>query len=215
MRRLLLAILCCFAILGTAALVLSRASEDSFAGLNDPQAEAVLRRAFGHGVTPSDGRLLYDLILQKGYKRALDIGTAQGYSSAWFGLAMKKNGGRLVTIEIDPGRAAEARKNFQEAGLADFIESRVGDALLVIPELKGDFDFVFMDTGVPLNKKFLDLLYPRITPGGAITAHNANSFVFRQPDFLKAIQTDPSLETKIVPTTSGGISLTIKKGAKT
>lgn len=214
MRRLLVVSLSCLAILGTAVLLLSRASGDSFAGLNDPQAEAVLRRAFGHGVTRSDGRLLYDLILQKGYKRALDIGTAQGYSSTWFGLAMKKNGGRLITIEIDPGRAAEARRNFEEAGLGDRIESRVGDALRVIPELKGDFDFVFMDTGVPLNKKFLDLLFARIAPGGAITAHNASGFMFRQRDFLNAIQNDPGLETKIVPTTSGGISVTLRRSQR-
>lgn len=185
--------------------------ERNFAGLEHRQAVAMLRRAFGRGVTPSDGRLLYDLIVAKGYRRALDIGTARGYSALWFGLAMKKTGGKVVTIEINPASAAEARENFRLAGLADVIDSRINDALLEIPSIPGEFDFVFMDLGAPLNKKLLDLLYARISPGGAITAHNAYGFRVTQPEFLKAIETDPKLETKIVPTASGGISLTIKK----
>jgi predicted O-methyltransferase YrrM len=186
-------------------------AEKSLAGLDDPVAVAVLERAFGHGVTPSDGRLLYNLIVRNGYQRGLDIGTAQGYSACWLGLAMKKTGGRLITLEIVPARAEQARANFRQAGLAGVIDSRIGDALVEIPKLAGDFDFVFMDTGMPLNKKFLDLLYARITPGGMITAHNANRFKTYQPDFLRAIENDPNLETRIIPTTSGGISVTVKK----
>ena len=83
--------------------------------------------------------------------------------------------------------------------------------MLEIPEIPGEFDFVFMDTGVPLNKKFLDLLYSRIKPGGAILAHNASGFQAEQPDFLKAIETDANLDTKIIKTKSGGISLSIKR----
>lgn len=45
------------------------------------------------------------LYVRKGYKRGLDIGTARGYSSMWLGLAMRKTGGRLITIEVDPETA--------------------------------------------------------------------------------------------------------------
>ncbi|HSB15279.1 MAG TPA: hypothetical protein VLE22_12540 [Bryobacteraceae bacterium] len=68
-----------------------------------------------------------------------------------------------------------------------------------------------MDTGTPHNKRFLDLHYGRVTPGGAIKAHNANDFEHRQPDYLKAITTDPNLETKITRTPTGGISVSIRK----
>jgi predicted O-methyltransferase YrrM len=155
--------------------------------------------------------MLYDFIVEKGYRRALDIGTARGYAALWLGLAMKKTGGKLITVEVDPETADEARENFCQSGLAVIIDSRINDALLEIPALKGDFDFVFMDSGSPPNKKFLDLLHARITPGGAITAHNAGSFSSQQPDFLKAIESDPNLETRIIPTRSGGISVSVKK----
>lgn len=212
MKRLLL--LCAFA-LATAAAVTAvwwkSADSQELAAVDDPRAAAVLARNFGHGFTASDGKLLSDLIVEKGYKRALDIGTASGYSSIWFALAMRKTGGKVVTLEINPVRARTARENFREAGVLDLIDSRIADALVEIPRLEGAFDFVFMDTGAPLNKRFLDLLYARIPSGGAVTAHNAYSFRLNQRDFLDAIQNDPHLSTRIVPTRSGGISISIKK----
>ena len=172
-----------------------------------------MKEAFGRGVRPSDGRMLHDLILANGYRRVLDIGTARGYGAIWFGLAAKKTGGKVTTIEIDPAVAAEARGNIRRAGLADIVDSRINDALLEIPALPGEFDFVFMDAGAPLNKQFLDLLAGRITPGGTIAAHNAFGFQATQPEFLKAITTDPNLETRIVTTFSGGISMTVVRAS--
>ncbi len=189
----------------------SAAFEKNFAGLAPSRALPVLKRVIGQGVSPSDGRLLHDLIVERGYKRALDIGTAEGYTALWLGLAMSKTGGRVVTIEIDPETADRARANFRQAGLESVIDSRMNDALAEIPALQGDFDFVFMDTGAPLNKKLFDLLQARISPGGAILAHNAASFSSQQPDFLKAIQNDPGFETKTVATARGGILVSVKK----
>lgn len=117
----------------------------------------------------------------------------------------------MITIEIDPETADIARANIRQAGLEGAIDSRINDAIAEIPELKGDFDFVFMDTGVPLNKKLFDLLQTRISPGGAILAHNAASLKLQQPDFLTAIQSDPRFETKIVPTGRGGILVGVRK----
>ncbi|MBZ5586274.1 MAG: class I SAM-dependent methyltransferase, partial [Acidobacteriia bacterium] len=183
----------------------------NFAGMEDPRALPVLKGVIGRGVSPSDGRIFYDLILERGYKRALDIGTAEGYAALWLGLAVKRTGGHAITIEIDPETADSARANIRQAGLENVIDSRINDALAEIPALKGDFDFVFMDTGAPLNKRLFDLLQTRISPGGALLAHNAASLESQQPDFLKAIRGDPSYETKIVPTARGGILIALKK----
>ncbi len=185
--------------------------DEVFSGLDDARAVAVLKEAFGHGVRPSDGRLLHDLIVSNGYRNALDIGTARGYGALWFGLAMKRTGGKVTTIEIDPRLAAEARRNFRRAGLSGVIDSRSNDALREIPNLPGEFDFVFMDVGAPLNKQFLDLLANRMARGGAIAAHNAFGFQATQPEFLKAITTDARFATRIVSTFSGGISITSVK----
>jgi predicted O-methyltransferase YrrM len=189
----------------------SAAFEMSFAGLTDAPAIAVLREAFGQGSTPADGRLLYDLIREKGYRKALEVGAASGYCSAWLALALRQNGGRLTTIEIDPDAADLARENLHRAALFGVVDLRVNDALLEIPRLSGPFDFVFLDPGAPLNKKLLDLVYAKIVPGGALVAHDAESFPAEQPDFLKAIQSDPHLETRFLSTPTGTMSLSIKK----
>jgi predicted O-methyltransferase YrrM len=141
----------------------------------------------------------------------LDVGTARGYAAIWFGLAVRRTGGHVVTIEIDPQVAAEARENIRRAGLADVVESRVSDALVEIPSLRGDFDFVFIDLGAPLNKRVLDLVYDRVPPGGLVVAHNAFGLGLSQPDFRKAVHHDPRLETTIFPTLSGGLSVTTRK----
>jgi hypothetical protein len=91
---------------------------DDYRGLKNPAAVAILRQTPCDGVTPSDGRMLYDLVLRNSYRSALDLGTARGCAALWIGMAMEKTGGKLITIEIDPKAAAEARENFRRAGLA-------------------------------------------------------------------------------------------------
>lgn len=179
-----------------------------FAGLDHPQAVSLLRQAFGEGVTPADGRVLHDLVVARGYKHGLDLGTARGYAALWIALAMARTGGRLVTIEIDSRQAAEARRNFRRAGLEAGIDSRINDALAEIPALTGEFDFVFLDLGAPLNLKVLELLAPRIPPGGALVAHNAIFLKSTQPGYLEALR--PDFDTTAVPTLSGGIAVSIK-----
>ena len=182
---------------------------ESLAGIEACKARAVLEDL--HGFSPADGRILYDRIVAKGYRRGLEIGTAQGNSAIWMALAFRKTGGKLITIEINPERAKAAVENFRKASLDNVVECRNNDAFKEIPLLAGDFDFVFMDTGTALHKKFMDLLYARVRKGGTISSHNANTFARQMPDFLQAITTDPHLATEIVHTPTGGFSFSLKK----
>jgi caffeoyl-CoA O-methyltransferase len=75
--------------------------------------------------------------------RVLDIGTAIGYSALWLASALPP-GGRVVSIDIDPNRAARARQYICQAGYADRIDVVIGDAFDVIPQL-GTFDLIFQD----------------------------------------------------------------------
>jgi predicted O-methyltransferase YrrM len=78
-------------------------ADDAYAGLDASPALQVIRRTGrGHGVTAAEGRHMHDLILRRGYSRGLDIVTAHGYSALWFGMALSRNGGSVVTVEIDP-----------------------------------------------------------------------------------------------------------------
>ena len=189
--------------------------EDPFRGIKDEKVLPMLKhlpyRHGGMNVPASDGRLLYDIIKEHGYKKGLEIGTSNGYSALWLGLAFKENGGKLITIEIEPQRAREARENFKQAGLEDVIESRVNDALRELPYLQGPFDFVFIDAWKPDYEKYLKLVLPKMKPGGVITAHNVTSEGGSMKGFLEEIHNNPKLETTIDRTNRAGVSISYVK----
>ncbi len=200
------------ALLGGVGLVwfLGGSTQDpleSLRGLPETPALQVIR-AMGHGegVSAAEGRHMYDLIVARGYKRGLDVGTAHGYSALWFGTALAPAGGSVVTIEIEPAAAETARANFRQAGLDTVIDSRINDAFKEIPLLEGDFDFVFLDTGLGQDQRFLDLLRSRIRPGGALMAHNATFMRWQQPEFWKSINTRFEFETTVF----GRVAIAVK-----
>lgn len=71
------------------------------------------------------------------FRRALEIGTSTGHSGVWIAWALSKTGGQLTTIEIDSERHRAALANFKEAGLASYIDARLGDAHQLVPALGG------------------------------------------------------------------------------
>jgi predicted O-methyltransferase YrrM len=158
-----------------------------------------------------DGRFLYDFIIEKNYKYGLEIGTFTGYSALWMGLALKKTGGRLITIEIDKGYGQVAQQNIRKAGLENVIDSRINDAFEEIPKIEGKFDFVFIDAWKPDYVKFLHLLKDRISPGGAIIAHNVKNYARDMREFLVAIQSEPSFETTFYEISAEGFSVSLKR----
>jgi predicted O-methyltransferase YrrM len=161
-------------------------------------------------VSEEDGRFLRVMVASSGARRALEIGTADGYSAIWIGLGLRATGGRLTTIEYDAPRARAAAENIRRAGLADIVTVVSGDAFEAIPKLAGPFDFVFLDAWKRDYKRFLDLMMPRLEPGGLFLAHNVVNKRTEMPDFLDAVQNDPRLVTSIVSPGSEGMSVTVK-----
>jgi predicted O-methyltransferase YrrM len=181
-----------------------------------PAIELVLKsiRAADKGqlaVSEEDGRFLRVLAASTGARNALEIGAASGYSAIWIGLAMRETGGRLTTIEYDPARAREAAENVRRAGLQDTVHVVPGDAFKEIPRLAGTFDFVFLDAWKPDYKKFFDLVFPRVSPGGLFLAHNVINKKNDMLDFLAAIEKHPMALNTTVSPGHEGISITYKK----
>ena len=144
--------------------------------------------------------------------RALEIGGASGYSAIWIGLGLRETGGRLVTVEYDPQRAKELKANIARAGLADVVTAVAGDAFKEVPKLGGPLDFVFIDAWKPDYKKYLDMVYPKLAPGGLLLAHNVLNKKNEMLPFLQAIEGRPDLYTAIVaPSGEEGISVSWKR----
>jgi len=157
-----------------------------------------------------DGQTLHDLIVKNKYTRALEIGTSTGHSGIWIAWALSKTGGKLTTIEIDEGRHKQALANFREAGVADYIDARLGNAHDIVPALDGPFDFVFSDADKDWYTKYLNAVWPKLTPGGCFTAHNVSMRISGISEFLDALNRLPNARTTIDRASSSGISITYK-----
>ena len=145
-----------------------------------PQSEpAVLREMEAQAkqrnipiVGPAVARLLYLLAQASGARRIFEAGSAIGYSTIWWALAMGE-GGRVIYTDGDPKNADEAKGYFQKAGVADRIDVRVGDALEILSEEKpASFDIIFNDVDKEDYPRVFKLAVPRLKSGGLFITDN-------------------------------------------
>ena len=126
-------------------------------------------------VSPAQGKFLHLLARITGARRILEVGTLGGYSTIWLARALQ-DGGRLVTLEIDPHHADVARRNIADAGLADRVEIRVGPAAETLAAMEHSgaepFDLVFIDADKPSNPIYLRHALALTRPGSVIIVDN-------------------------------------------
>jgi len=166
-------------------------------------------------VPASDGRLLYDIIVENGYIDALEIGTSTGHSGIWIAWALSKTGGKLTTIEINESRYRKALANFEAAGLAEYIDARHADAHNLVKELEGPFDFVFSDADKDWYSNYFKDVEPKLKSGGCFTAHNVRSDRDHRgmrgtAAYLEYVQSLTNFTTT-VNNTGGGLAISYKQ----
>lgn len=154
-------------------------------------------------VEPDTGRMLRLLAEANGAKHAVEVGTSTGYSSLWLCLALQATGGRLTTFELDPGRAAQARKHFEEAGVSNAVTVVVGDAHQTVRQLKDPIDVLFLDADKEGYTSYLRTLLPLVRPGGLVGADN----IEMAEGYVTAVTTDSQLDTVLF----GRFGVTLKK----
>lgn len=161
-------------------------------------------------VPMDDGRILRVLAEATGATNVVEIGTSVGYSAIWFCLALETTGGKLTTFEIDEGRAAAARENFKRAGVEKIVTLVPGDAHAEVKRLKEPIDILFLDADKEGYADYLNKLLPLVKPGGLVIAHNMNAHQ-ADPNYVKAITSNPDLETLFLNLERSGIGVTMKK----
>lgn len=163
-----------------------------------------------------DAKKLFDLVLEGNYKSALEIGTSTGYSGIYIAWALSKTGGKLITIDIDEGRHRRALRNFEKAGLSDYVDARLEDAHTLVKELEGPFDFVFSDADKNWYKNYFDDIHPKLKIGGCFTTHNiidggrGGGRGWNQ-DYLDYIRSLDNYDTTLF-SEGGGLLISYKRG---
>ena len=169
----------------------------------DERARGLPPEQRGRAVAPTTGRFLFSLVAPQTDCEVLEIGGGRGYSSIWLGAGVRYLGGRVLSLERDPGTAARWRENVREAGLESWADLVEGDALQVLPGIDDVFDVVFLDAAKPEYEAYFELARERVEPGGLIVADNVLSHPDELGPYSLARQADPGLLSVTVPLDRG------------
>ena len=122
-------------------------------------------------IGPEQGAFMGWLVGLMGARRCIEVGTFTGYSALWIAGAMPETG-TLVCCDISETTTAVARRYWQDAGLMQRIDMRLGPAAETLAGLDGEWDFAFVDA----DKANYDIYYEHclrlLRPGGVIAIDN-------------------------------------------
>jgi len=139
--------------------------------------ESITRDTYVHVLNPHmlsghvQGRVLSMISHMIRPNRILELGTFTGYSALCLAEGLAE-GGKLVTIEHNDELEEMIRRNLSRSPLGERIELRIGDCKLVIGDLEGHFDLVFIDADKREYCAYLEAVYPLVPVGGFILADN-------------------------------------------
>lgn len=139
-------------------------------------------------IAPEQGAFMTVLVKAMGARRALELGTFTGYSAICVARGLGE-GGTLVTCDINGEWTEVARRYFDEAGVADRIDLRLGPALETLRAMPADepFDFAFIDADKKEYPDYYEECLRLLRPGGLVMLDN----VLRGGDVLDAEDDDP------------------------
>ena len=197
---------------------------------NSPVCNAIEKEVLADGVPiirKEMGNLLKVLLLLKQPQKILEVGTAVGYSSILMSENMPENC-RITTIENYEKRIPVAKSNFKRAGKEEVITLLEGDAMDILKELDGTYDFIFMDAAKGQYINFLPELLRLMPAGGLLISDNVlqegdivesrygvtrrnRTIHTRMREYIYTLTHAEQLETSIVPI-GDGITLSVKKG---
>ncbi len=123
-------------------------------------------------VGPAVGRLLYQYAQLIGAKTVFEMGSAVGYSTIWWAMAVGDGGGKVHYTDGSRKNADEARRYFDQAGMSGRIQVHVGDAIEVLSERKEQFDILFCDIDKHDYPRAARMASERVRQGGLFITDN-------------------------------------------
>lgn len=170
--------------------------------------------------------LLKLLLAMNRPKCILEVGTAVGFSALLME-AYNPVECRITTIENYEKRIPAAKENFLRAGKENVIELIEGDAALVMKDLNGPYDFIFMDAAKGQYINFLPEVMRLLSAGGVLISDNVlqdgdiiqsrfavtrrnRTIHKRMRDYLYELTHSRELVTSVLPI-GDGVTISVKK----
>jgi caffeoyl-CoA O-methyltransferase len=169
-------------------------------------------------ISPLQGKVLQVLAAACGAKKILEIGALAGYSGLWLARALPADG-RMITLEVSPKHAEVARQTFDDGGVGERVEIRVGPALESLAGLQSEapFDLIFIDADKGNYPGYLEWAIRLSRPGTIIVADNVirsgRAFLTPPPDesaqgaaaYNAALVANPRLTSIALPMDEDGM----------
>jgi caffeoyl-CoA O-methyltransferase len=185
---------------------------------------AKLGRVAGMQIAPDQGAFMTWLARTLGAKQAVEVGVFTGYSTLCLARGLPEDG-RVLALDVSKEWTAIGRRHWEQAGVADRIELRIGPALDALQALPREprFDLAFIDADKTGYAGYVEEILPRLRPGGVILVDNvlwAGAVVNperQDPDtlairaFNDAMARDPRVDPVMLPL-SDGLTLLRKIG---
>ncbi len=141
-------------------------------------------------------RFLLDCVQKARPALIVECGTAIGYSGLWVLQGLKALGtGRLITVEIDAARARRARSNFERAGVANLVDSRLGDAQKVLKNIQEPVDFLLLDNNFNNYFPCFQAIESRLTNPATVVADNVGIGAEQMADYLTHVRSRYECQT--------------------
>jgi predicted O-methyltransferase YrrM len=161
---------------------------DKARGKHGAERAAILDDAF-IPVSADAGRWLYVLARTAAPGTIVEFGTSFGISTIYLAAAVRDRGaGRVVTTESHGGKAERAGRYIADAGLADLVDLRVGDALETLQDIEDGVALAFLDGWKDLYLPFLRKLEPALRPGALVVADDLDLFPDQLRDYLSYVR---------------------------
>ncbi len=193
---------------------------------SDESVQRILRYADENMIPvllPETAAFLRQVVMMVAPKKALEIGTAIGYSGH---IILGESNCHLYTIEADEKSLSIANEFFSASGYKDRVTTFLGDANEIVPLFSGEFDFIFLDGPKTRYVQYLPYLKRMLCEGGVLLCDNVlfNGMVSGEVElvkkkativnaldlFLREITADEELVSSVLPV-GDGVSLSIKR----
>ena len=148
------------------------------------------------------------LIMEKGAERIVAV--QQRFSGLFWGAALKHNGGRLHTIDVNIKKFESSRETFHRAGLEETILNHYGDAHQIIPMIAGPYDLVFIDADKESCRAYFELVWPKLRVGGSIVTDNSVTHRKELAEFVAFLRSRSDTSSIEIPI-GNGIEWTVKR----
>ena len=164
-------------------------------------------------VAPDMGRFLYLTARTTAAQRIVEFGTSFGISTIYFAAAAKEIGGQVIGSELEPSKAARARANLEDAGLAAPVEIRVGDAMETLADVPAPIDLLFLDGWKDLYLPVLRMLEPKLAPGALVLADNIHTFPVELAPYVAYVSRSDGPYRSVVLPFESGLAYSFYEGA--